>query len=202
MFSLTRINLLDTDVLQHHKVIPKENIKASRTADQIIQDAISYSNKVHNEADTQYQNRTEQGYQEGKKQWEIEQAERITQLNLQIKQHLMNSKSDVTDMIMSIVEKVIGQIDQAQLISKLVSQSLNQLSLDCSIDLRVSPENIEQAKQACKQLLDQYPSIETLNVIMDTKLSALEFLIEHPIGIHDISPKTQFNNLKKSLNES
>ena len=199
MLPLTRITLTEADTAAYNKVIPANLVIASRTANNIIEDALSKAHSITNEAEQHYQLKSDQGYQEGQKQWEMQKTVEITQLNMEIKQHIMGLHEKLTQNVLQITQKLIGSLNEKERLSGLVNQALDQLSTECVLNLRVSPENSETAKQVTQDILAKQPTIEGFNIIVDPRLSEEDCLLEHPDGTHDISVRTQLNSLTDIL---
>jgi len=199
MLSLTRITLTESDITTHDKVIPANLVVASRTANNIIEDAIRTANKIKQEAQQNYQLKSDQGYNEGQKQWDMQKAVEVTKLNIEIKQHIMGLHEKLTKNVLQITEKIIGSLEKTDLLNGLVNQAIDQLSKECVLNLRVSPENSESAKKITQNILADHPAIEGFNIIVDPRLSESDCLLEHPDGTHDISSQTQLNSLSDIL---
>ncbi|MGR6872179.1 V-type ATP synthase subunit E family protein [Pseudomonas sp. HK3] len=199
MLSLTRITLTQADITAYDKVIPANLVIASRTANNIIEDAIKAANKITHDAQKNYQLKSDQGYNEGQKQWEIQKAVDITKLNIEIKQHIMTLHEKLTNNVLQITQKLVGSLNETDLLRGLVNQAIDQLSTECVLNLRVSPENSETAKQVTQNILADHPTLEGFNIIVDPRLSESDCLLEHPDGTHDISARTQLNSLTDIL---
>lgn len=199
MLPLTRITLTEADITNYDKIIPASLVIVSRTANNIIEDALLKAHNITHEAEEHYQLKSNEGYKEGHQKWEKQKAVELEQLNMVIKQHIMGLHEKLTHNVLQITQKLIGSINETDLLRGLVNQAIDQLSTECVLNLRVSPENSDTAKKVTQDILATHPEIEGFNMIVDPRLTESDCLLEHPDGTHDISVHTQLNNLTDIL---
>ncbi|MFT7108648.1 MAG: flagellar biosynthesis/type III secretory pathway protein FliH [Psychrobacter glaciei] len=202
MLPLTRITLTEYDLITYDKVIPASAFIVSRTASKIIDDAQQLAKDIIKNAEQQYQLKSDQGYQDGLIKWELKKESEVESLNIEIKQHINKLHKNLTNSVMQITRKIMGSINESDLLSGLVNQAINHLSTECILNLRISPENADIAKQVTQDILAINPTIEGFNIIVDPGLLESDYLLEHPDGTHDIGAETQLNNLTDLLNNT
>ena len=202
MFTINKLDIDHPSLAFKGKIIKSNIVIAQRTAETILSKASDEADAIIKSAQSLYQSELQKAFNEGHKTWEAEKAKLTAEFNLEIANQTQLIKNWLAEQIVQLTNKLIGQTPDKEALKGLVEQSIAQLSKDCTLSLKVSPENSGIAKLATEEIMDNHQDIESFEVIVDPALKTTDCLLIHPEGTHDISIETQLNNTRSLLESS
>lgn len=155
---------------QGAKVIKAAEFERLSTADTIIRDAVQKSREIEAEAREAYEAEKERGYHEGLDQGRSDIATRLTELTAEYAESVTSLQESLIGILPSLVRKVIGSFDDAQLVIKLVNATVNNLSAEKKLRLSVSPELADAVEMKKQQIMAAHPMIEFVEVVKNPNL--------------------------------
>jgi type III secretion protein L len=155
---------------QGAKVLKAADFERISTADTIIRDAVKKSKEVEQEAREAYEFEKQRGYQEGLDLGRGEIATRLTELTAEYAESVTSLQESLIGILPSLVRKVIGTFDDAELVVKLVNGTVNSLSAEKKLRLSVSPELADAVEQRKHQIMAAHPMIEFVEVVKNPQL--------------------------------
>jgi len=202
MFTINKLDIDHPSRAFKGKIIKSNIVIAQRTAETILSKASDEADAIIKSAQSLYQSELQKAFNEGHKTWDAEKAKLTAEFNLEIANQTQLIKNWLAEQIVQLTNKLIGQTPDKEALKGLVEQSIAQLSKDCTLSLKVSPENSGIAKLATEEIMDNHQDIESFEVIVDPALKTTDCLLIHPEGTHDISIETQLNNTRSLLESS
>ena len=188
-------------------VVGKKDLAAQGKAEKILADAQNEAKKILEEAQAVLANaeqvreqNSKEGYAKGEAKGLAQVTEQLIKLQ-ELKQTFYdNAEPEVIKLVMSISEKVIGQIvnENPQVVENVVRQGLER-SLGDRITIKVNPEDYKTllAKQVdFKDMLDRS---KRLILKEDENIARGGCTIETEVGTLDAQIETQLEAIKKAL---
>lgn len=152
------------------KVIKAADFERLSTADNIIRDAVQKSKEIEEEARQAYAAEKERGYHDGLDLGRGEIASRLTELTAEYAESVTSLQESLIGILPSLVRKVIGTFDDADLVIKLVNGTVNSLSAEKKLRLSVSPVLADAVEQRKQQIMAAHPMIEFVEVVKNPNL--------------------------------
>ncbi len=135
----------------------------------------------------------ERGYAEGLATGNAEAATRMIGLVASSVEYLGQREREVAAVVIATVNRVLGALDQDELILHAVRRSLAELRNQQSVTVRAAPGN---ANTLLDGLPHDHAEVGVLNVVADERLSEDECIIETDIGIVNINRNDFIDALK------
>lgn len=182
------------------KVIEKAQLEPLLTANEMLKQAKEFANAKMKEAEEQYQKRFDEGYQAGVEEGKQEYAMKILDTVLTSVDSLESLERQLVDVVTQSVSKIIGQLDNQELVVKIVNQALNSLRGEKRILVRVSSSVVDAVKQDLKAfLLSPDGSVGYIEVRGDPTLKPTDCFLETQMGVVEASLDTQLKLLQNAL---
>lgn len=149
-----------------------------------------------------------QGYEEGKKQANIEllklkkdlEDERL-QMEIEYNERLNNIEPVLVETILKVVNKIthVLSINNKQLVIELVNDVLSKTEISKEFLIKVSPSDYQTVIDNREKINGVVSKKVQIEIIEDPLLSASQCMIESDSGIYDCSLDVQLNNLTNSI---
>ena len=170
-------------------------IKANEILDQAHQKAseiIAQAYEIHEAM-------KKQGYEDGLEEGRLEHAEKIMDTAMKAIDYFESMEKSIAGLVTRCLEKVIGEIDDEELILRIVRSGLAIARNEKRVAVRVSVDDLEAVKDATSRLLQAYPGISVLDITADSRLSRGACLLESELGVVDASLNTQLEAIKRAI---
>ncbi|MGP9807838.1 type III secretion system stator protein SctL [Halomonas sp. AOP12-C2-37] len=155
-----------------------------RQADGIADEARRTSEKAYLE-----------GFEEGRRAGEAQAAELLDRTTQHVKTYLAGLDQSMADLSLQMVRRILGEFDDAELISCCVRQALDEYRHDMALTVRVAPELVAQVET----LLTERGGHRECHVVGDAQLDAGQCLLVSPVAVVDVGVDAQLNTLREAL---
>ncbi|UYG04685.1 type III secretion system stator protein SctL [Halomonas sp. LR3S48] len=138
------------------------------------------------------------GFEEGRREGEARAAELLTQATQRVESYLAGLDQALAELSLGMVRRILGEFDDAELVSRCARQALRELRHDMRVSVRVAPERVA----AVEALLAQGPSIAegpAYRVEGDAQLGPGQCLLVSPVAIVDVGLDAQLTALRRAL---
>jgi type III secretion protein L len=105
----------------------------------------------------------------------------------------------VAGLVIQCLEKVIGEMDDQDLILRIVRSGLAVTRNEHRVMVRVCDAELEWVKDAVSRLLQSHPGINALDIVADSRLKKGACIIESELGVVDASLDTQLEALRRAI---
>jgi type III secretion protein L len=105
----------------------------------------------------------------------------------------------MVDLVMRAVRSVIGEMNQHDVIEKIVRRALESTRNENHVTVRVAPAQADWLKSRLATIMQTFPKIQFLDVQADSRLSANGCVLETEIGVVDATLETQLKAIEKAL---
>lgn len=138
-----------------------------------------------------------EGFEAGRRQGEQQAAELLARTTRRVERYLSGLDQSLADLSLQIVRRILGEFDDAELISRCVRQALREYRHGMHVTVRVAPEQVAKVES----LLAATDSAENTayRVEGDAQLNATQCLLVSPIAVVDVGLDSQLNVLRQAL---
>ncbi len=195
-----RINTNKITIDPKKKIIKADDYLSYLQANEIIQKAEDKANEILLEAQKIYDEKKEEGYQDGILEGKMETAEKMLDTALAAVDYLEGLEENIVSLVSTAARKVIGEIDDKELIVRIVKNALLQVHSQQKVLIRVSPKDEEHVRNSLEFMLKSAPgSLSFIDVAVDPRMNKGDCILESELGILDASLETQLKIIEKTL---
>jgi type III secretion protein L len=178
MFRITTCNQLPVD----RKIIKASQYDAAAEAERILAEAHSCAESTRQEAGQEYERQKQQGYADGMQQAQAAAAEQMTTVVAESAVYFSAVERRVVEVVRKAFQKVIGEMDDHELLARAVRHALSWARSQSRVTLRVCPAQAIQLKSRVEEIRRGFPAIDILDVVADDRLKALDCVLETDVG--------------------
>jgi type III secretion protein L len=199
MAPLVRLSRVEGDSLPEGNILKAADYDLIESSRQVLDDARRQAQEIIDAAEHELQARREQGYREGADQARMELAEQMIDTVTRAVDYFTTVEEDVTGVVVSAVRKIIGELDDVELMRRVVRNALQVARAEKKITLRVCPEQEGPIRERVGAILEGFSGVGFLEVVADHRLSKGGCILETELGVVDASVETQLQALEKAL---
>ncbi len=189
------------------ELVPEQNIIKSSEyaafvkAEGIIALAEAKAKRIEDEAKEAYEEEKTRGLQEGMNEGKEKMTEHMIRYVQKTVEQLEHYEDTVVDMVMSAMKQVLGDMDDKEIITRVVNKALNLVKSQPKVILRVCPAQVEAVEGELKAILKQYPAIQFIDIQRDERLNSGDCILETDMGVIDARLDLQLDSIKKTLDK-
>jgi len=184
------------------KVIKAEEYAVYAEAEDILEKARQDAEQIIAEAGQVYEEEKERGYQDGMMEGKLAHSEQMMDTVTKTVAYLGSMEEKVIDIVMQAVRKILGEMDDRELIVKVVRQALSVVRNQKQVALRVSPGQVETVKEKLNEIAGDYPVISFIDVLPDGRLQNGGCILESEVGVVDASVDVQVKAIQRAVMKS
>ena len=181
------------------RVVKAEEYLESLEAGNVLEAAHNQAARIIKQAKQAYLDEKRRGYQDGLLEGQMNIAEQMMDTVGQAVDYFASIEKKVTDTVLVALQKIIGEIDEQELIHKVVHNALGVVRNQQQVTLRVSPEQLETVRGTLDKIMGDYPGISYIDVVGDARLEQGGCILESEMGIVDASLDVQLAAIRKAL---
>jgi flagellar biosynthesis/type III secretory pathway protein FliH len=188
-------------------VVHKRVLDAKEKAEQILTQAQAEATRIHDEAErvledtkVKREKSIKKGYAEGESKGLAQVTEKLIQLQRLREEFYQQAEPEVIRLVMSIAEKVIGQIveENPKLIRSVIKKALER-SLGDRIVVRLSPEDYKVATAEESEFREVIDRTKRITFRQDDTIAKGGCVVETEVGTIDAQIETQLKAIRKAL---
>jgi len=196
------VNRKSLDFPPDRKVLKAEEYLAWVEANNIIESARQEGEKIIAEARAVFEAEKKRGYEAGLEQGKGVIAERMLQTVKKTIDYFASAEETLCTLVMSALRKIIGEMDDRELILRVIRNGLALVRTQKQVVLKVSPADLDAVQREINTILADFPGIGFIDVIADSRLKKSDCILECDIGVIDAGLDTQLQAIKRSLLKS
>ncbi len=139
------------------------------------------------------------GYEAGREEAAAEAIEMIARLRVDTERWTRSVENDVIDLVMRAVSKVIGEVDDLELVQRVSVAALSELRDVGRVTLHVAPKDHAAVREHLAILQQAFPSVAIADVVPDPEVGQGGAILKSPIGSIDARLSTQLEALRRAL---
>jgi type III secretion protein L len=168
-------------------------------ANEILEQARQKASETIAQSCEIYEAKKKQGYEDGLEEGRLEYAEKIMDTTMKTIEYFGSMEKAIAGLVTQSLEKVVGEMDEAELILRIVKSGLAVARNEKRVLVRVCADDLKAVQDATSQLLQRYHGISILDITADARLTKGSCLIESELGVVDASLDTQLEAIKRAI---
>ena len=101
--------------------------------------------------------------------------------------------------LLQATEKVLGEMEETELVRRVVHSAMRVMRNQKQVTLRVMPELVEPVRRQLTQIMEGYPGVSFVEVAADPRLRRGGCILESELGIVDATVDVQLDALRHAL---
>jgi type III secretion protein L len=162
-----------------------------------VEEARRCSDELTQSARTAYEEAKTRGFEEGRNAGSAEAAAIVADTNAKVDRYLSSIESQLTELSLAIVERVIGRFDDADIVARTAAHALTSFRREKHLKIRVSPELVEDVERALSVSLDTDHPQPSLAIEGDPQLSSRQCRIVSEFAVIDASLDAQLDIIRR-----
>ena len=194
------INKEKFELQSDRRLVKASEVATVRTAEEIIAAAESDAARIREEAKIAFEEEKKRGYDKGLQDGKMEIAMQKLDLVDQSVAFMENVEGKMADIVMKALRSCVVEIGDKEMVVNIVRKTMAAvIRTQRHITLKVAPEMVAVVKERIAALRTDYPTIETLDVVEDSRLKGPACVLETEAGVADASVETQLAAIRRSL---
>lgn len=177
------------------KVLKAADVDTLHDAASLIAAAKAHAAEIEKKAEAVYEERFQQGYEDGVEAGKMENAEKMMETVLASVEFIESIENTVVSVVNQSIRKIIGELDDETRIKRIVGTALNTVRGQQRVTVRVNPAEEPTVSKA----LAAMTSGSYLTVVADPRLGPDSCILESELGVVDASLETQLKALEHAF---
>ena len=181
------------------KVLSASELHTLQAAQEAIEAANAQAAQIVARAQAAYEAEMQRGYQEGKEEARMEQAEQMIETVSRNVEYFSKVETRMVDLVMQAVQKIVSDFDDRERVLITVRNVLSVVRNQKQMTLRLHPQQVEAVRARVTQLLADYPGVGYLDLVADSRLQPDACIVESEIGLVEASTESQLAALRQAF---
>ena len=182
------------------RLVKATEIAVVRSAEEIIAAAEADAARIREEAKVAFEEEKQRGYEQGIADGKIEIAmQRMEQVEQSVA-FMEAVEEKMAGVVMKALKLCVEEIGDQEMVINIVKKTLAAvIRTQRHVTLKVAPEMVATVKARVDELRRNYPTVETFDVVDDSRLSGAACVLETEAGVADASVDAQLTAIERSL---
>lgn len=183
------------------KVVKSADYAELAEASRIVAAAQELATRIEAESRAACEAEKKRGYEEGFAQGKMEIAEQMLSSASRGVEYLEHMEKSVVDVVMKSLTAVLGELNEKELVCRVVRKALQQVRDQKKVTVRVSIEDAEAVQSRLQEITRDYTAIGLVEVVADHRLGPKQCILETEMGVIDASLDKQLEIIEKSFRQ-
>ena len=194
------VNKPNFQVASDRRLIKSYDVATVRTAEDIIAEAEAEAERIREDAKAAFEAEKKRGYETGLQNGKMEIAMQKIDLVDQSVAFMENVESKMADVVLKALKSFVTEVGDKEMVIQIVRKTMAAvIRTQRQVTLKVAPEMVPTVKARLAELRADYPTIESMDVVEDSRLSGPACVLETEAGVADASVDTQLAAIERSL---
>ena len=190
----------DYKLASDRRLVKASEVATVRTADEIIAAAEADAARIREEAKVAFEEEKKRGYEKGLADGKMEIAMQKLDLVDSSVKFMESVEGKMADIVMKALKSCVVEIGDSEMVVQIVRKTMKAvIRTQRQVTVKVAPEMVASVKARVDALRAEYPTIETLDVVEDSRLKGPACILETEAGVADASVDTQLAAIERSL---
>ena len=190
----------DFSVSSPDGVVSADDAAAVRSASEIIAAAEAEAAAIREDAKKAFEEERKRGYEKGINDGKMEIAMQKIDLVDSSVAFMEKVEGKMVDVVMKALRNCVTEIGDKTMVVEIVKKTLGAvIRTQRHVTLKVAPEMVETVKAQVSALCAAYSTIETFDVVEDSRLKGAACILETEAGVADASAESQIAAIERSL---
>ncbi len=182
------------------RLVKATEMATVRSAEEIIAAAEADAARIREEAKVAFEEEKKRGYDKGIADGKMEIAMQKLDLLDSSVAFMEGVEQKMADVVMKALKSFVVEVGDREMVVNIVRKTLNAvIRTQRHVTLKVAPEMVGVVKDRVAAFRQDYPTVETFDVIEDSRLKGSACILETEAGVADASVETQLAAIEKSL---
>ena len=182
------------------RLVKATEVGTVRTADEIIAAAEADAARIREEAKVAFEEEKKRGYEKGLADGKMEIAMQKLDLVDSSVKFMESVEGKMADIVMKALKSCVVEIGDSEMVVQIVRKTMKAvIRTQRQVTVKVAPDMVASVKARVDALRAEYPTIETLDVVEDSRLKGPACILETEAGVADASVDTQLAAIEKSI---
>ena len=116
--------------------------------------------------------------------------------------YLASAEEMMCSLVLEAIKKIIGDMDDREIITRVVKNALAMVRNQKQVTLKVAPEDLETIQSRLSDIMENYPTIGFVEIVADSRLKKHSCVLESEMGVVDASIEVQLKAIEKALRKT
>ena len=180
--------------------VASEDAAALVRAEEIVTAAEEEAAQIREEAKAAFEREKERGYAEGIANGKAEILGQKLDLVDESIDYIESVEGALADLVVKAIRKCVAELDDTELVAQLVRRSLQAVvRTQREVSVKVAPDKVDVVKAQTDALISEFPTVRTLTVEADARLTGEACIVETASGIVEASIEGQLAAIERSI---
>ena len=188
------------ELLTSGRLVKAQDVAAVKSAAEIIAAAEAEAARLKAEALAAYEDEKRRGFEEGLQNGLKKVVEDKLDFAYESAAYMESVEGKLADIVIKALFKCVSQIGDRTLVVEIIRKIMKAVVRNQrQITLKVAPDMVETVNARLNDILADYPTLERVEVVEDSRLKGSAAIIETEAGIADASVETQLAAIESSI---
>lgn len=194
------VNKPNFQVVSDRRLVKSHDVATVRNAEEIIAAAEAEAERIREDAKAAFEAEKKRGYETGLQNGKMEIAMQKLDLVDQSVAFMESVESKMADVVLKALKSFVTEVGDKEMVIQIVRKTMAAvIRTQRQVTLKVAPEMVASVKARLVELRADYPSIESMDVVEDSRLTGPACVLETEAGVADASVDTQLAAIERSL---
>ncbi|WP_092402369.1 MULTISPECIES: HrpE/YscL family type III secretion apparatus protein [Candidatus Ichthyocystis] len=181
------------------KVIKSDRVAVWKTANEVIKLSQDKANQILADSKIAFEEEKKRGYRDGLEAAREEQAEHMIEQVARAVDYFETVEKRVVDLVLSSVKKIVYDYKDEERTVAVVKNALSTVRNQKQVVIRVHPNALTSMKEQINSLLSEFPGINYIDVISDSRLEKDGCMLETDIGLVEVNISHQLKVIREAF---
>lgn len=183
------------------RLVKASEVATVKSAEEIVAAAETEAARIREEAKSEFEAEKKRGYDEGLQAGKLEIAmQKLEQVDQSVA-FMESVERKMADIVMKALRSCVEEIGDDTMVVNIVRKTMKAvIRTQRHVTLKVAPEMVATVKERVSALRMDYPTVESFDVVEDSRLKGPSCILETEAGVADASVETQLAAIERSLN--
>ena len=194
------VNKPDFTIATDRRIVKATEVATVCSAEEIIAAAEADAARIREEAKVAFEEEKKRGYEKGLADGKMEITMQKLDLLDSSVAFMEGVEQKMADVVLKALKSFVVEVGDREMVVNIVRKTLNAvIRTQRHVTLKVAPEMVSVVKERVAALRQDYPTVESFDVIEDSRLKGPACILETEAGVADASVDTQLAAIEKSL---
>lgn len=194
------VNKPNFQVVSDRRLVKSHDVATVRNAEEIIAAAEAEAERIREDAKAAFEAEKKRGYETGLQNGKMEIAMQKLDLVDQSVAFMESVESKMADVVLKALKSFVTEVGDKEMVIQIVRKTMAAvIRTQRQVTLKVAPEMVASVKARLAELRADYPTIESMDVVEDSRLTGPACVLETEAGVADASVDTQLAAIERSL---
>lgn len=182
------------------RLVKAADAATARSAADILATAEAEAARIREEAKAAFEAEKQRGYEKGLADAKLEMAMKKLELVDSSVAFMESVERKMADVVLKALKTFTVEVGDEAMVLQIVRKTMNAvIRTQRTVTLKVAPEMKPAVAARVAELKAAYPTIETLDVVEDPRLTGTACVLETEAGAADASVETQLAAIEQSI---